>query len=90
MPHPARSKAAEELHDCMAVVVFPALDIHPAARGARSRYFLAVVVTSSAAAAAAVVVPVVGPPLRSRRVWVEAEEVARVAGEDTLGVALLT
>jgi hypothetical protein len=77
----------------MAVVVFPALDIHPAARGARSRYFLAVVVTSSAAAAAAaaaVVVPVVGPPLRSRRVWVEAEEVARVAGEDTLGVALLT
>jgi hypothetical protein len=71
----------------MAVVVFLALDIRPAARGARSRYLLAVVVTSSAAAVA---VPVVGPPLRSRRVWVEAEEVARVVGEDTLGVALLT
>jgi hypothetical protein len=62
-------EAAEELHDDMAVVVFPALHTLPAAHEAGSQYSVVVVVTNSAcSAAASAAVPAAGPPLRSRRV----------------------
>ena len=70
----------------MAVVVLLAPDILPAAYEAQSRCLVAIAVTSSAAAAA-VAVRAVGPPLRSRRVWVEAEEVAPVAEEGMIDAA---
>lgn len=66
----------------MAVVLL-APDILPAAYEAQSRCLVAIVVASSAA----VVVRAVGPPLRSRRVWVEAGEVAPVAEEGMIGAA---
>lgn len=87
MSHPVWLRAAEELRDDMVVVVSLALDILPAAYEAQRRYLVAAVVASFACSAAAVV-PAVGPPLRSRTVWVEAEEVAPVA-EDAIGAARL-
>jgi len=86
MSRPEWLKAGEELRDDMAVVLL-APDILPAAYEAQSRSLVAIVVTSSAAAAVAVVVRAVGPPLRSRRVWVEVGEVALVAEEGMIDAA---
>jgi len=89
MFRPEWLKAGEGLRGDMAVVVLLAPDILPAAYEAQSWCLVAIDVTSSvaAAAAAAVAVRAVGPPLRSRRVWVEAGEVALVAEEGMIDAA---